>query len=116
MRPEPEGAAPAPVHFLMFNADAADGVSRAVVTLANQLSLTHPVEVISLYRRHDGPAYPFADRVAVSYLFERPPVPRGATARDVPAAGLAGLLARRRSRLVLGRAFPNMSLLSDVAL
>lgn len=116
MRPEPERATEVPVHFLMFSADAPDGVSRAVVTLANQLSLTRPVEVISLYRRRGGPAYPFAERVRVSYLFDRPPMPRGATAGDVPATGLAGLLARRRSRVVLGRAFPNMSLLTDVAL
>ena len=71
------GSAAVPVHFLMFNVDARDGVSRAVLTLANHLALTHPVEIISLYRRHGGPAYPISERVTVTYLFDHPPAPRG---------------------------------------
>jgi glycosyltransferase involved in cell wall biosynthesis len=102
------------VHFLMFNADARDGVSRAVITLANELSRTHAVELISLYRRHEGPAYRIAEGVRVSYLFDRPPVPRGSARTN--ASGVAGLLARGRSRLAQGRGYPNLSLLTDLAL
>jgi len=109
-----------PVHFLMYNADARDGVSRAVLTLANQLSLTHPVEVISLYRRPGGPAYTISERVRVTYLLNQAPVPPGAapsrtihrSARQTAKA----FLARRRSRLAHGRGFPNLSLLTDRAL
>ena len=45
----PVGKTGTPLYFLMFNVDAPDRVSRAVLTLANHLSLTHPVEIISLY-------------------------------------------------------------------
>lgn len=115
-----------PVHFLMYNVDARDGVSRAVLTLANHLSLTHPVEVISLYRRHEGPAYSISERIRVTYLFDHAPVPRtevdGVRVRRVApqyAARLAtrhvlrNALARRPSRLADGRGFPNFSSLTD---
>jgi glycosyltransferase involved in cell wall biosynthesis len=136
VRPEHDPAAPTassagavPVHFLMYNVDARDGVSRAVLTLANHLSLTHPVEVISLYRRPSGPAYVISERVRVTYLFDHSPVPRN-TAVDVGKRRVApqyarwpltrhpvrNLLAQRRSRLAHGRGFPNQSLLSDRAL
>jgi len=116
------GAAPVaagvPVHFLMFNVDARDGVSRAVLTLANHLALTHPVEVISLYRRHDGPAYLISERVQVSYLFDRPPVPRAAATSPGWAwrRPVTSYRARQRSRLAHGRGFPNLSALTDRAL
>lgn len=115
-----------PVHFLMYNVDARDGVSRAVLTLANHLSRTHPVEVISLYRRNDGPAYAISERIRVTYLFDHPPVPRtevdGARIRKVDPRYAARLvtrhpvrnaLASRPSRLADGRGFPNFSALSD---
>ena len=118
-----------PLHFLMYNVDAPDGVSRAVLTLANHLSLTHPVEVISLYRRHQGPAYAIAEGVQVTYLFDHPPVRRQAADGDRTRAGRAArawwppsrhaarnVLAGRPSRLSGGRGFPNFSLLSDVLL
>jgi glycosyltransferase involved in cell wall biosynthesis len=118
-----------PLHFLMYNVDARDGVSRAVLTLANHLSLTHPVEIISLYRRPAGAAYPISDRIRVTYLFDHPHVPRNVA----PDAGPSGVeqryvarfrtrhpvrnfLARRPSRLAHGRSFPNYSLLTDRAL
>jgi glycosyltransferase involved in cell wall biosynthesis len=116
-----------PVRFLMFNVDARDGVSRAVLTLANHLSRTRPVEVISLYRRHEGPAYPVAGTVEVTYLFDHPPAPRGRAAggwrgdpkyarRLLTRHPVRNLLARRRSRLAGGRGFPNLSRLTDRAL
>lgn len=120
-------AGPVPVHFLMYNVDARDGVSRAVLTLANQLSVTHPVEVISLYRRQGGPAYAISERVRVTYLFDHAPVPRDGSEGALRAAPqysrrlltrhpVRNLLARRRSELAHGRAFPNLSLLTDRAL
>jgi len=114
-------AAGVPVHFLMFNVDARDGVSRAVLTLANHLARTHPVEIISLYRRPEGSAYPVADGITVSYLFDHPPLPQGATESHAPRwplrrHPLRNLLARRRSRLAHGRGFPNLSQLTDRAL
>jgi glycosyltransferase involved in cell wall biosynthesis len=120
-RAGPTGAGGVPVHFLMFNVDARDGVSRAVLTLANQLSLTHPVEVISLYRRPDGPAYPISARIRVTYLFGHPPLPRGETDAirtryPLRRQPVLGTLARRPSRLAHGRGFPNLSLLTDLAL
>jgi glycosyltransferase involved in cell wall biosynthesis len=111
-----------PVHFLMYNVDARDGVSRAVLTLANHLSLTHPVEIISLYRRQGGPAYAISERIRVTYLFNRAPVPRDARVGP-PSAWwrptrhpLRRVLAGRTSRLAHGRGFPNLSLLTDRAL
>jgi glycosyltransferase involved in cell wall biosynthesis len=106
-----------PVHFLMYNADARDGVSRAVLTLANHLALTHPVEVISLYRRRGGPAYRISERVRLTYLFDQPPLPRGADRRPWSRRHpVRSVLALRRSRLAGGRGFPNLSLLTDRAL
>lgn len=118
-----------PIHFLMFNVDAPDGVSRAVLTLANHLALSHPVEVISLYRRHRGPAYEISERVRVTYLFDHPPLVRDRsdgvdTRADMPPAtwwppsrrAARSLLARRASHLSHGRGFPNLSLLTDLLL
>lgn len=106
-----------PVHFLVHCIDAADGVSRAVLTLADELSRTHPVEVISLYRRGGGPAFPVSDRVRVTYLLGRPPPRPGGVPRPLgrrPRGALVELLARRRSRIAHGRGFPGQSLLTDV--
>ena len=114
-----------PVHFLMFNVDAPDGISRAVLTLANHLSLTHPVEIISLYRRGQGPAFPISERITVSYLRDRPPIsvtddqpePAGAPRaeqRGPVRHAVRRLLARRPSRVLRGRGFPDQSLLTDV--
>lgn len=117
-----------PLHFLMFNVDAPDGVSRAVLTLANFLARTHPVEIISLYRRSRGPAYPISGRITVTYLFDHPPLRRGDDAprshRTVPRRRwwplprdtARVLLGGRRSRFTGGRGFPNYSLLSDLLL
>ena len=96
-----------PVHFLMFNVDAPDGVSRAVLTLADHLSLTHSVEIISLHRRHRGPAFPISERIKVTYLGDRAPggrkvrVRRSPATRDPPAVGSAPLPSAAR------RGFPS---------
>lgn len=115
-----------PVRFLMYNVDARDGVSRAVLTLANELARTHPVEIISLYQRYEGPAYRISDRIRVSYLMDHPPVPRSDTpegerpwaesryaARFRTRHPVRNLLARLPSGLAHGRNFPNYSRLTD---
>lgn len=116
------------VHFLMFSVDARDGVSRAVLTLANELAQVRPVEIISLYQRPDGPSYPISDRIRVTYLFAHRPQPHHLDDKGRPRLGspytrwpvtrhpVRNLLARQRSRQTLGFAFPNFSLLTDRAL
>jgi glycosyltransferase involved in cell wall biosynthesis len=116
------GPAASPVYFLMYNANARDGVCRAVLTLADALSATRPVEVISLYRRAGAPAYAVSERVRVSYLFDHPPVPRKGDEPRRPAPRYRrrltrhlprNLLAGRPSELTLGHGFPNFSQLTD---
>ncbi|MFL6061520.1 MAG: glycosyltransferase family 4 protein [Marmoricola sp.] len=112
-----------PVHFLTYNIDARDGVCRAVVTLANALAERHPVEIISLYRRDEGPAYAVSDRVRVRYLFDHPAVPRAAAdqvrrpapryRRRISRHAVRNRLARRPSQLSVGYGFPNLSALTD---
>jgi glycosyltransferase involved in cell wall biosynthesis len=116
------------IHFLMFNVDARDGVSRAVLTLANELCLVRPVEIISLYCRNAGPAYEISERIRVTYLFNHPPTLIPVDAEGPRRVGwpygrwpltrhpVRNFLARRRSRLTLGYGFPDMSLLADRAL
>lgn len=117
------------MRFVMYNVDARDGVSRAVLTLANHLSGTHPVEIISLYQRQEGPAYAIDGSIRVTYLFDHPPVPKKDSAgpggpRVQPRYAVRlrtrhpvrNLLARRPSRLAHGRNFPNYSRLTDRAL
>lgn len=116
------------VRFLMFSVDARDGVSRAVLTLANELARVRPVEIISLYQRPDGPAYPISERIRVTYLFGHQPQRRDLDENGRPRIGapytrwpvtrhpVRNLIARQRSRLTLGFGFPNFSLLTDRAL
>ena len=107
------------IAFLVFNRDGADGVSRSVVTLANELARQHDVEVISLYRRNRGPAYALVPEVRVRYLLHRSPPRRGTRPASPwpPRRGsVAELLARGRSLATRGRAHPDMSLLTDVAM
>ncbi|MCW2752923.1 MAG: putative glycosyl transferase, group 1 [Marmoricola sp.] len=118
----------ATIHFLMYNVDARDGVSRAVLTMANELARVRRVEIISVYCRNDGPAYAISERIRVTYLFDHQPAlvpadkaaPRPVgppyTRWPVTRHPVRNLIARRRSRLTLGYGFPNMSLLTDRAL
>jgi glycosyltransferase involved in cell wall biosynthesis len=113
---------PVPVYFLMYNADARDGVCRAVLTLADALAQVRPVEIISLYRRTSGPAYDVSEAVRVSYLFDHAAVARkdGEARRPAPRYRrrlgrhpVRNRLARRPSEITLGFGFPNFSQLTD---
>ena len=102
------------VHFLMFTADGADGVCRSTLNLANHLSRTHRVEIISLYRRRDHPSYPLDDRVRVSYLLDARP--GSAARRSMVARGIRRLVGRRPSRHVPEGSAAHLSRLTDLVL
>lgn len=113
------------VYFLVFSADGADGITRTVFSLANQLVETHPVEIISLYRRRRRLFFPLDRRVVVTNLEDARPIgPRGkpigglVRAREVPEdrGRLRALLDKRPSRLVPSKAAQDMSLLTDLLL
>ncbi|HYJ70256.1 MAG TPA: glycosyltransferase [Nocardioidaceae bacterium] len=123
------GGSPVPstdrVYFLVFSADGADGITRTVFSLANQLVKTHAVEIISLYRRRRRLFFPLDRRVVVTNLEDARPIgPKGnrtgglVRAREVPQdrGRLRAFLDKRRSRLVPPKAAPDMSLLTDLLL
>lgn len=58
------------IYILMFNAGGGGGVARTTINLANQLSHTHQVELISLYRRRAQPRFPVDSRVKVTFLVD----------------------------------------------
>jgi len=62
------------VHFLVANADGIGGIARSVHTLASSLADQHEVEIISVYRRRQEPAYAADPRVAITYLQDARPV------------------------------------------
>jgi glycosyltransferase involved in cell wall biosynthesis len=86
-----EDAAPrlAPVTFLVFDAFSGDGVARTTANLANALSLTRPVRLISLYRTEHRPRFDLAEGVELSVLCDR----------TRPWSRLMSRLVRRPSRL-----------------
>ncbi len=59
---------PAPVTFVVFDAFAGGGVSGTTATLANRLSRSRPVHVISLYRRRAVPRFPLDPAVRLTVL------------------------------------------------
>jgi glycosyltransferase involved in cell wall biosynthesis len=110
------------VYFLVFSADGADGITRTVFSLANQLVKTHAVEIISLYRRRRRLFFPLDRRIVVTNLEDARPIgPKGkpvgglVRAREVPQdrGRLRAFLDNRPSRLVSPRAAPDMSRLTD---
>lgn len=98
------------VYFLVPSIDDGYGICRSVVTLANQLADRHDVEIISLQRRTDRPAFEVDDRVRRVYL------------DDVRRTGTAGrgrlrmVLDGRPSRLVPRGSALDASALSDLLL
>ena len=49
------------------------GVEKAIVSMANLFVQKYPVEIISVYRMPNAPAYPLDERVRVRYLLEDVP-------------------------------------------
>jgi glycosyltransferase involved in cell wall biosynthesis len=66
MSPNPRASSP--VHFVVFDAFAGGGVSRTTATLANHLSRTRPVRVVSLYRRRAVARFPLDPAVELTVL------------------------------------------------
>jgi glycosyltransferase involved in cell wall biosynthesis len=95
-----------PVTFLVFDAFSGGGVSRTTATLANRLSRTRPVHVISLYRRRPVARFPLDPAVQVTVLRD--------LTRPEPAAHR--LLDRLPSRLRPAPSDRSMSLLTDLLL
>lgn len=83
-----------PVTFLVFDACGGGGVARTVIALANRLSETHDVRLLSLFRRRDQPRFAVDPAVRTTWLVEDR---RGAARRS------AGLWERRRSAALAAR-------------
>ncbi|QWZ06802.1 glycosyltransferase family 4 protein [Nocardioides panacis] len=59
-----------PVTFLMHDATGHGGVARSVLNLAGHLAGHRDVRVVSLFRRHDEPAYALDPRVRLEVLLD----------------------------------------------
>ena len=100
------------VYLLMFNACGSGGVARTVINLANRLSRTHQVELISLFRRRDRPRFPVDPRVKLTFLDDVRP----GAAYDGPRGHVRALLRRQPTRLRPHPTETEMSLLTDLLL
>lgn len=56
--------------FLVFDACGSGGVARTVIALANRLSRTHDVRLLSLFRRQDQPRFPVDPAVRLTWLID----------------------------------------------
>jgi glycosyltransferase involved in cell wall biosynthesis len=105
---------PPRVYILLLNAWTMGGTARTVHNLAGYLAERHEVEILSLLRMRDTPAFPFPPGVRVTAIDDQ--------REDAAPRGLAGfarrLLSGRASVLMLqaDRASANMSLWTDVML
>jgi glycosyltransferase involved in cell wall biosynthesis len=97
---------PSRVDFLLFSADGVGGIARTVINLANRLADDRDVELISLYRQRERPAFAIDERVRVTHLVD-------AAARR---GRIQTYLDRRPSRLAPVEAAPDISRLTDRAL
>lgn len=112
------------IYFLTLSVDFVNGIARTVNNLANRLVEDHAVEIISVDRRRDEPAYPVDPRVTVSYLADaRRPAPAGEVHRislrangEPLAPRLSRWLDARPSRLGPSAQEPQASTLTDVLL
>lgn len=75
--------------MVMWNAHGPGGVARTVLNLANHLSRTREVEVVSVTRRGKGPRFPLSADVRLTYL------------EDDSERALADLLAARPPSVVV---------------
>lgn len=100
----------------MNNADGVGGIARTVGRLASALAERHSVELISLYRRREHPAYPHDPRVKVTYLLDaRAGKAKGDPRRRIPTRGPQVLrrLDKHPTRLAPRLNEPLMSTLTD---
>ena len=74
-----------PVTFLVYDAFTGDGVARTTANLANQLSATRQVRMVSLYRSRDRPRFDLTDDVELTVLCDRSR-PRSADRHAAPRA------------------------------
>ncbi|MFV2175187.1 glycosyltransferase family 4 protein [Actinomadura sp. LOL_016] len=56
--------------FMLLDAAALDGTVRSTFTLAGELARRHDVEVLSVLRTTDAPAFPLPDRVRLDHLVD----------------------------------------------
>jgi glycosyltransferase involved in cell wall biosynthesis len=98
------------LYFLVPSIDDGYGICRSIVTLANHFAGRHEVEIISLQRRRDRPAFEVDDRVRLIYLDDVRRI--GSPGRSRLRAALDG----RPSRLVPRGSALDGSALSDLLL
>ena len=96
-------SARAPVTFLVYDAFTGDGVARTTANLANQLSATRQVRMVSLYRTQDRPRFDLTDDVELTVLCDR----------TRPRSPIATLHRVRPSRLSPNPSPRTMSALTD---
>lgn len=56
---------------MLLESSALDGTVRSTFTLADELSRRHDVEILSVLRNTDAPAFPLSDRVRLHHLVDR---------------------------------------------
>ncbi|MEV5830785.1 glycosyltransferase family 4 protein [Spirillospora sp. NPDC052242] len=56
--------------FMLLDAAALDGTVRSTFTLAGELARRHDVEIVSVLRTTDAPAFPLPDRVRLQHLVD----------------------------------------------
>lgn len=74
---------PRQVVLMAYSVDGRGGVARAVVNLANQLAVSHDVEIVSVVDRPRGPKFDLDPSIRLTYLQTlRKKAPRGLAAGD----------------------------------
>jgi glycosyltransferase involved in cell wall biosynthesis len=61
------------ISILIMNAYGMGGTVRATANLADELSLRHEVEIVSVFRHRDTPFLPLSDRVTLTHLVDLRP-------------------------------------------
>ncbi|MDQ3889805.1 MAG: glycosyltransferase family 4 protein [Actinomycetota bacterium] len=111
------------VRFLIANAYGVGGTIRATYNLAGELAKRHEVEIVSVQKHRDVPAFPVPPRVRVRALVDRSARARRAERKATGAlarsrATLKGWGRAQRSRLVHpgDSRYANFNLVTDVRL
>lgn len=90
------------VCFVMARADGPGGEARTITNLANALSRTYDVELISLFRQRTRPTFPIDRRVRVTWVMDLRPTGPDGKRRNLGRDRAAVLAAQRPSRVVPG--------------